>query len=289
MYYSDRMFDFHCHSNHSDGDLSPTELVRLASRRSLKTISLTDHDVVSGIPAAIEAGRKFGVGIIPGVELSLGFMGGEIHLLGYNFDYTSPSFLKDLAQAQDIRKTRNLEMIEKMRAAGIDVSYDDILEIAGGGFPGRPHFAKFLIQRKIARNVKDAFTRFIGNGKPYFVQRNFLSLEEGIDMITEAGGIPVIAHPLSLMVSWSRLMEYLLAWKDMGVRGIEGYYSEHSPGKCQRLISAAEPYGFLITGGSDFHGKSKPKIELGRTSGNRLLTEDMVESFLMEVSDSPII
>ncbi|MBN2508760.1 MAG: PHP domain-containing protein [Spirochaetales bacterium] len=282
------MFDFHCHSSHSDGELSPGGLVALAAKHSLKAISLTDHDVVSGIPEAVEKGRELGVDIIPGIELSLGFMGGEIHLLGYGIAYDDPVFRQTLTHAQQVRESRNVKIIEKMREQGIEVDYDDIRSIAGGDYPGRPHFAELLVKRRIARNIKDAFARFLGNGKPLFVQRDFISLEDGIDMITSAGGIPVIAHPLSLMISWSRLMEYLKRWHEMGIRGIEGYYPEHSPGKCERLIAAARDFGFLITGGSDFHGKSKPHNHLGRTTGNMKISPDMVKSFLMELAYSPI-
>ena len=283
------MFDFHCHSNHSDGELSPAELVNLAGKKELSGISITDHDVVSGIPEALQAGKDAGIYILPGIELSLGFMGGEIHLLGYNFDFKSRSFISRLKEAQLVRDERNENMIRKMRDWGLDVTYTDIQTIAHGEYPGRPHFARYLIKLGMVRTVKEAFDRFLGKDKPFYHPRNYIPLEEGIGMILDAGGIPVIAHPLSLNVSWTKLAGYLPLWKEMGVQGVEGYYSEHSEGKCRRLVNEAGKYGFLITGGSDFHGKSKPKIELGRTGGNRRLTAEMVEDFLMEIGYSPII
>ncbi|MDR0447043.1 MAG: PHP domain-containing protein, partial [Treponema sp.] len=189
------MIDLHTHSNASDGDLNPSELIKKAVQTGITNLALTDHDTVSGLEEAQEAAKKWGISFIPGVELEIQTeIQGEFHLLGLNIRHLTEEFYGTLQNLAEIREQRNLKIIEKMHEAGIEVDYK---EIKVKEIIGRPQFGAFLVGRKIVKNQEQAFKRWLGKGRPFYVPKEGLDLAKAIRLIHEAKGIAVLAHPMS--------------------------------------------------------------------------------------------
>lgn len=251
--------DLHCHTTASDGLLTPTEVVELARSLGLKAVGITDHDTVQGWAQAEKAGQKWGVEILRGIELNTDWQGTEVHILGYEVDAESPNLMKRLESLRRARETRMLEIIERLRSLDIAVSAEDVRKYASGESIGRPHIAQALIAQGYARDIGDAFDRYIGQGAPAYVPRFKLSPEEGIALVCEASGVAVLAHP-----GVHRLERGIPAWAECGLQGIEVSHSEHSLDDEKRCRNMAEKYGLIMTGGSDFHGEQrKPGVNLG--------------------------
>src|SRR6185312_6284879 len=190
--------DLHVHSTASDGLLSPTEVVTLASQRELSTIALTDHDSTSGIDEAVRAGDRFGVEVVPGIELSTAVSAGELHMLGYLIDPANEELAAQLAKFRDSRERRAEVMVERLNAAGIKVDLERVRELSAGGAIGRPHVARALVESGLASSTSDAFERFLVSGKLGYVPHFRLSPSGAIDLIHSAGGVAVLAHPFSV-------------------------------------------------------------------------------------------
>ena len=241
--------DLHLHSSHSDGALLPADLVVRARAAGVSTISLTDHDSVRGIPEAREACRREGLTFIPGMELGVGVGSDEVHLLGYGIDAKG----RPLQNALDQLAGERLDRMEKMLAAlgrlGIQLSLDEVQAETGGGIVGRLHLASALVRHGHVANRNEAFKRWIGAGRPAYVQRHLLTLREAIDLIREAGGVVVIAHPG--LTRRDELIEYLVR---LGVRGLEVYHPKHDFVDVSRYLKMCAKFDLLATGGSDFHG-----------------------------------
>lgn len=252
--------DLHCHTTASDGLLSPRELVRLAAGLGLKGIGITDHDTIQGWREAEEAGSEYRIQVLKGIELNTDWRGKEVHLLGYEVDNTS-SYLNDkLKSLLHAREQRMLEILERLAAMGVSISAEEVRELKQGESIGRPHIAQVLIDRGFAQNIKDAFEHYIGLGAPAYVPRYKLSIEEGIELVRKAHGIPVLAHP-----GMQKLDEGIPAWVEVGLQGIEVLHSEHKPDDIIRYRTIAQKYKLLMTGGSDFHGEArKPGVGLGQ-------------------------
>jgi predicted metal-dependent phosphoesterase TrpH len=243
--------DLHTHSNFSDGLLSPAALVEEAASRGVRYLGLTDHDTVAGIPEAREAGTRFGVEVIPGVELSTSLAGGEgVHLLGYFLDVENPTLLNGLAGYAAARQERMTRMIERLKLIGAAIDEERIQEIAGHGTVGRPHLARALMEAGHATSVPDAFDRYIGQGKPAYVPRPRVDPRDAIALVQAAGGVAVLAHPF-----WPGGVESVLdSLVPFGLRGMEVDYGDYTPEDRQTLREIATRRGLIATGGSDFHG-----------------------------------
>ncbi|MDD4587441.1 MAG: PHP domain-containing protein [Heliobacteriaceae bacterium] len=260
-----RRIDLHTHSLASDGSLSAEELVMLAHRIGVDFMALTDHDTVAGVPAAQAMGRKIGVKVIAGVELSTEYNQGELHVLGYNPDINNLALNECLEKLLNYRHQRNPLIIERLRQLGIPVTLAQVAREAGGKVIGRPHFARVLVKMGVAASVAEAFEKFLAVGRPAYVKKDKVSPEEGVKLIREAGGIPVIAHPGHLPVIGSAELTALISRLiPFGLLGIEAYYPEHSWTNVRRFVRLAAEFGLLVTGGSDFHGISKPQNRLGQ-------------------------
>ncbi len=300
------MIDLHAHSRASDGSFTPAELVGHALESGLSVVALTDHDSVSGNTEAARAALSAGIGFLPGVELDIEWKPGECHLLGYGIgsipglsgdsslpdaatstaagafagrrygDIAGPggiaaprSLVELLVRLNEDRKNRNREIAERMRSAGIDIDLERVEALAAGGTVGRPHFAQYLVEAKVVKNRQQAFDRYLAKDRPYFIDRKSIPLDEGIEAIRASGGVPVLAHPLSLYVSWGHLSGILANFRDRGVAGIEAWHPAARIVDCERLEKLAGELGLFVTAGSDFHGAARPDRKIGKTAGRR--------------------
>jgi predicted metal-dependent phosphoesterase TrpH len=252
--------DLHTHSTISDGILSPSELVQLAKKESLGAIALTDHDTVDGIDAALEAGRKSGLIVIPGIELSTQLENYEIHILGYYVDYKNKRFISFLKKYSQARLDRGRKIVEKLTKIGIILDWESILLRFGQGSVGRLHIARTLLEKGYVNSIDEAFRKYLIPGAPAFVSRLKLDPLEAIKMIKAVGGIPVLAHP-GILGSNSIIKELI----SYGIMGVEVYYPLHTASEIKHFLSLCKEYDLLPTGGSDFHGigtESKKKLGL---------------------------
>ncbi|AET68964.1 putative metal-dependent phosphoesterase, PHP family [Desulfosporosinus orientis DSM 765] len=251
--------DLHCHTTASDGLLSPKELVCLASQKGLRGIGITDHDTIEGWKEADDAGRLYNVKILKGIELNTNSQGKEVHILGYELDSSSVHLKATLKYLREARDLRMQEILKRLSNEGINLSQEEVRIFAKGGSIGRPHIAQALIERGYIKSIQEGFERYIGVGAPAYVPSYKLTPEEGIEVIRNARGIPVLAHP-----GMEQLEEKIPGWVRIGLQGIEVSHSKHSLEDEVLYRAIAQKYKLLMTGGSDFHGEArKPGVELG--------------------------
>ena len=251
--------DLHIHTIYSDGSFPPAVIIRHAVKNNLKIISITDHDSVDGIAASIEEGEKSGVEVIPGIEISTTVDTGEIHILGYFIDYTDEYFLKSLKRIQEIRIKRMSVMVDKLKKLAVDIDFDELIEYVSNNSICRLHLAHFLKKKGIVGSVYEAFDRYIGSGKPAYEKMNALTPEEGIELISNAGGVSILAHH-----GLTRRDDLIDAMIYTGLNGLEVYHSGHSEEDTNRYFQMTKDKGLLVTGGSDCHGEKKLNILMGR-------------------------
>jgi predicted metal-dependent phosphoesterase TrpH len=262
------IIDLHVHTTASDGSLTPREVVRRAKALGLKAIAVTDHDTVAGVEEALEEGILCGLEVIPGIEISVDVTKGTCHLLGYFIDYEDKDLLKRLLFIQRAREERNLKMLQKLKALGIDLTLEEVKAQAKDGQICRPHFALAMIKKGYVSSVDEAFERFLKKGGPAYVEKFRLSPEEAIRMILQSKGIPVLAHPFTLELEKEEFETFLKELKQHGLKGIEAYYPDHTLEQTEFYERLGKKYGLLITGGTDFHGPPREEIELGKGRGN---------------------
>ncbi len=274
-----KIFDLHLHTTASDGTMGPAELVRYAQEKGLKVIAITDHDTIEGLPEGLQEGKKVGLEVIPGVELSADASSGTMHLLGYYIDPACAELADKLRVLQQARMERNLTMVEKLRGLGLPIALSEVKAAPEEGQIGRPHFAYTMVQKGYAQNIQDAFDRYLGKGRPAYVEKFRFSPAEAIHFIRKAGGITVLAHPFTLKQAEPEDFEALIReLKEKGLDGIEVYYPEHSDGQKRLYRDMAKKYGLVISAGSDFHGLNKDAVDLGEGYGDRKLTYGLIET-----------
>jgi predicted metal-dependent phosphoesterase TrpH len=266
--------DLHIHSRASDGTLSPAEIIALASHLNLRAISITDHDSIAGSREALLCGIPDTLGFLTGVEISAepppSYPGaGSIHILGYGFRLDDPELNRTLERLQDSRRGRNPEIVARLNKLGIPIRIEEVEREAAGGQPGRPHIAKLLIKKGVVKTMDDAFDRYLGNGKPAYVDKFRIESNQAIGLLNAAGGIPVLAHPCLLeLESVEQLDDLLQEMMSMGLKGLEVYYPQHSPEQTRQYADLAARHRLLMTGGTDFHGDIQPEIQLGIGKGD---------------------
>jgi 3',5'-nucleoside bisphosphate phosphatase len=269
--------DLHLHTTHSDGSLSPTEVLRLAHKARVTVLAITDHDIVSAIPEAIAAGTELGIEIVPGVEISSCIGTSELHILGYCLRWQDVELNQRLAALRKSRHHRNPQIIERLRSMGLDVSYEEVLALAGTDAVGRPHIARLLMDKKYVSSAKEAFDRYLAEGRPAYVPRELPQPADAIAWINAAGGVAVLAHPTWAKVSGEGLNTLLTTLKAGGLTGIEAHYSTHTKRQTTEYIDLAKRLDLLVTGGSDFHGITKPDIEVGFGRGDLKIPEGLID------------
>ena len=247
-------FDLHIHTTASDGTDSPEAVVALAAGKGFSIIAITDHDTMCGVPEAVAAGEKYGVRVIGGVEISAGGQT-EVHVLGYGVRDVE-RLEQTLTLMRDKRAERMAGMVEKLRALGVDVTLDEVTVLSGGSV-GRSHLARVLIDKGVVRDVREAFAKYLSPGKPAYVEREKLGVQQAVRLIADCGGLPVIAHPGQNRGEsyWGR--ERFHALKAYGLRGIEVYHMAHGAAQAAAFERIARAENLLVTGGSDYHGKVK--------------------------------
>ena len=255
--------DLHCHSSFSDGTHTPAQLIELAQKYELTGLALTDHDTVEGVEQFLQQGKQLELEVISGVELSANHGSQPVHILGYGFDLKQTQFHHALQTIQQDRQERNKAITSKLQQLGLQVSYQDITTLAGGGQVGRPHFAHFLVKQRRAHSLQDAFNRYLRKGRPAYVARRILPAQKAITMIQQAGGAAVLAHPGTIQRPWPQLEQLFSELVDFGLEGIECYYPIHSQRFREQLMAYCRRHKLLITGGSDYHGDIRPSTRLG--------------------------
>ncbi|WP_159887083.1 PHP domain-containing protein [Paenibacillus puerhi] len=247
--------DLHTHTIASDGTGTPSDNVRLAAAAGLEAIAITDHDTVGGLKEALEAGERYGITVVPGIEISTIHEGLDIHVLGYWVDWQDSLFLERLEQLRSVRDRRNEMIVDRLRSLGMDITMADVVASASllkrdGDTIGRPHIADALVRKGYVGSMAEAFDRFLGRGAAAYANPPRISPFEAIRWIREAGGSPVLAHPG--LYGCDELIPLLAA---QGLAGLEAYHSDHTPEQEAAYAAMAAEHGFLITAGSDYHGE----------------------------------
>lgn len=274
--------DLHTHTTASDGLLTPAELVALADKHRVTLLAVTDHDTFDG--AAQLLGKPAPMPILQGVELSLRDMSG-LHLLGYGRGTDTPLHRKVRALSQ-MRLGRARQMVEKLNALGYPLDYDEIAREAKGSV-GRPHIARAMVSRGYVVDTREAFDRFLADGAPAYVAGERLSMAEALPLMQESGFVPVLAHPMELEKTGALLRHLLGVWQEQGLRGVEVYHP--SAGRATPLLDlTARRMGFLVTGGSDFHGDGDRHGMVGCTAPMWARAADDVEKLLQAVEAAEI-
>ncbi|MBI4971141.1 MAG: PHP domain-containing protein, partial [Candidatus Omnitrophica bacterium] len=209
--------DFHTHTTFSDGSYTPEELLRYCKEKNLRAVSVTDHDTITSYDDAKTAADKYGIELIPGIEISCQFEPGTLHVLGYFLNPKDPELVKTLEDIQKARAERNPMIIQRLNKLGVKITMEEVVAQSGGDQIGRPHFAQVLIKKGYAKNNEDAFRTYLGKGASAYVDKRRLSPKEGIDMISKAGGLAVVAHPKQMRVAdRNRLLDLFKEWKGYG-------------------------------------------------------------------------
>ncbi len=261
------MIDLHSHTTASDGQHTPSELVQLAARAGVTHLSVTDHDTVCGVPEAAGAAKQLGIDLICGIELSAFIGDREVHILGHFVDVADEELGRLSHRLRTERERRMQRMIEKLNALGIPVAMTQVLSVAGSAHLGRPHLARALVERGICSSTKDAFVRFLANGRPAFVERQRLSGQLAIAMVRQARGAATVAHPAVSQVS----VEELRSLKAAGLAGLEVFHSDQKPNMQAKYLTIAKQLDLVPTAGSDFHGE---KVAPGRRLGSASMEPD---------------
>ena len=259
--------DLHTHSTATDGTLRPAELIAAAARAGLKAIALTDHDMVEGLPEACAAGSGLGLEVIGGCELSVESEHGSMHLLGLWLPLQSPRLQAALDRLTVLRRQRNEAIIGNLNRYGVQVTYDELEEVAGGGSVGRPHIAQLLVAKGVAVNFQDAFLNWLRPGTKGYAPKEKLLPRQGIELLKGEDATVVLAHPCTLRPQDRSLEDVVRELKDWGLDGVEVFYSMHTQAQPNAYADLCRRLDLLPSAGSDFHGDNKPGIALGRGKG----------------------
>ncbi len=264
--------DLHTHTNCSDGTLSPRDLVDLAKASGVSVLAVTDHDTINGCAPAVLQGEKIGVKVISGVELSIAYplpKTGHLHLLGLFIDPQNETLNTALTKLSLAREQRGEEILQKLAKINMPINSEELKAIVNGGSTGRPHIVSLLLKKGYIRSAFQGYTQLLGKGGAAYVSKEKLNLETALSLIHRAGGIAILAHPISLMfANYPRLGEEILKFKEMGLDGVEVFYSSHDHYFTKWLYDFCLKQNLQMSGGSDFHGSVKPDIVLGRGRGN---------------------
>ena len=277
--------DLHIHSTASDGTLSPAGILKLAQKLKLRAIAITDHDTIAGSKEAFNIGLPPDVKFLTGVEISASFPpsishAGSFHILGYSIRLEDPQLNKTLDILQKARKNRNPKIVKRLNDLGFKFSLEDVASEIGDGQLGRPHIARYMLKRGFVKSIDEAFRKYIAQGRPAYVDKFRVDCSKAIEIILDAGGIPVLAHPILLNFGKNETIDLFALLKDMGLKGIEVYYPENPTDMTAFYIELTQRYGLLKTGGTDFHGSLKPDIQMGSGRGDFFVPYEIYEKLV---------
>ncbi len=272
--------DLHLHTNFSDGTYTPEELTREAKRHELAAVALTDHDSVEGCPRMAAACRAAAVEFIPGTELTAQVDDREVHILGYLIDPENQTLLEQLGKFQEARQERIREMAGKLNALGFPLRAETVFELANCRSPGRPHVARALVNEGFCGSLDEAFERFLKQGQPAWAPKFKISAAEASELIHQAGGVAVLAHP-----GLNRVDDAIPRMAGSGLDGIECFHTKHTPSTARRYQQMADSLKLLVTGGSDCHGLSKGKPLIGTVKVPYSCVERLKERALQQAAD----
>jgi predicted metal-dependent phosphoesterase TrpH len=278
-----RIIDLHVHSNASDGSLSPRELALRAQGLGLAAFAITDHDTLDGVRALQDAGLPAGLHFLPGIEISASAHQdfpcfGSMHILGYGIRSSCPELQAQLDRLQAARRCRTPQILARLNALGIAMTMEEVCAICEEGQVGRPHIAQALVRKGVVADIDQAFERLLGTGKPAYVDKYRIPCQKALDIIREAGGLAVLAHPALIKPQGSWQLKDLVArLSTEGLQGLEVFYPGHSPAQTRIFQQLAQRYGLLVSGGSDFHGEVTPGIEMGLGRGDLCVPFEIFE------------
>lgn len=272
-----KYIDLHTHSNCSDGSMTPAELVAHAAEKGISAIALSDHDTVAGVDEAMEWGKKLGVEVVPAIEFSVQ-SDTETHILGFYIEHKNPILQEALAKINEVRWQRTVNTCNNLRNLGFDVTMEEALAIAPSGLIGRAHFARILMEKGYVGSVKEGFDKYLANGRPAYDGTQYLTAKGAVELIKSIGGVSFVAHPHLIRLDDATLRKFLLELKSVGLCGIEGYYNEYTPEMQDYFQNLARELGLEICGGTDFHAKMKPHIEIGIGQGNMAIPYSVLEN-----------
>lgn len=269
--------DLHVHSTASDGSLSPEKLIRMAQEIGLRAIAITDHDTLDGSIDALKRCPPAGLEILAGVEISADVPSGGMHILGYLVSTGESPLRSLLLRLQAGRQERNRKIVTRLQELGVDITDDEVVAAARGGQVGRPHFAAVLIDKGRVGSFDEAFRKYLGMGRPAYVQRFRPAPQEAIEAIRGSRGVAVLAHPYTVEASGDRVLEeQVRKLRDWGLQGMEVYYPDHDIRRTARFEDLARRYDLVATGGTDFHGQAKPGVHMGVGRGDLRVPYEVV-------------
>jgi 3',5'-nucleoside bisphosphate phosphatase len=276
---SSGIVDLHTHSTHSDGSASPEELIARAKAKSVRAVAITDHDTVSALAQARAAANRLDVEFVTGIEISAEYSPGTMHILGYCIHDESVALNEKLEELKIAREKRNPEIARRLQSLGLDVEYDEVVRLAGNKVVGRPHFARVLVEKDYVKSIQEAFDRYLKKGASAYVEKARLSPADSIELIHNAGGVAVLAHPYQLKLdSYDAANDLIGELASMGLDGIEAIYSRHTPSERAKYSEIAARHNLLVTGGSDYHGSYKPDIDIVTGLGDLEVPYEVLEA-----------
>ena len=273
----DSLTDLHTHSFASDGTMSPSEIVRMAKDVSLASIALTDHDTIDGLAEFKEAGVQYGIETIAGIELAAAYKNTELHIVGLFIDYENKELISNMEYIVNERAERNERMLHALNNIGIKISLEELEENAGGKIITRAHYANIMTEKGYVQNNAEAFSNYIGSGKPGYVKRKTLTPEKCITTILNAGGVPILAHATLYGFNYLDIYQTVGELKEYGLMGMETIYSTYTGKQSMEMRKICRHYQLLQSGGSDFHGANKPDLSIGKGRGNLKIPQEFAE------------
>lgn len=273
-----QIVDLHTHTTESDGSFTPEELMKEAAHVGLSAIAITDHDSISGIKKAAPLANALGIELIPGVELSTDYNGKEVHVVGLYIDIEDAHFLEKIKEFKENRDSRNAIIVENLQKEGFDITMEALTAENPDCVITRANIARFLYEHGMIPTIQTAFEKYIGDNCKCYVNRFKITPMDGVRLIKEAGGTAILAHPLLYHMSNATLQKMVDEMKAAGLDGIESIYCTYSPAEERQMKQFAKDNNLLISGGSDFHGTTKPKLELGTGYGKLNIPYEILET-----------
>ena len=273
-----KQVDLHVHSNKSDGTFTPTQLVDYALQKGLAAFALTDHDTTEGLDEALSYAEGKPVEVIPGIEFSTEYEKKDVHVVGLYIRYDEPVFQSHLQAFVNSRVNRNIKMCGNLQNAGIDITFEKLCDENPGAVITRAHYATYLFNHGYVADRAEAFAKYVGDDCPYYVPREKVTPSQAVDLILQAGGVPVLAHPPLYHMETIRLDNLVGQLKKDGLMGIETIYSSYSAQEERDMFRLAKKYDLLPSGGSDFHGENKPGLDLGCGYGKLFVPEEILKN-----------